>query len=419
MASGLPARMRTPNGEERALTFVWTLAEIEDNLGPERTPTCSPRPMRCLGQRATGKGGRSCRQVRSDGTSSPGIWARPSTEGQRTCAGAPCRRLLAIDAPGARSRHATTRRSRRWDGLMLAAFADAATSLRGRTRSRRNAALGAKLARDAPRRPPTRLLDAFRTPGWPARPVVEGWSRQSERRARGLRALRRGAARPVRGDVRRALVHRCAGAQRSRSWPISADPAGGFFDTSDQHETLVTRPRADLQDNAPALRERDGRHPCCSISARSPARLDTATRPNGRSDRSARSSTATRWRSASGSSPSSSHWHWSRDRDRGTPRRPRDPIVGDRPGWIPPNQVIALAPAAAPRRHDRVAARTAPDRRSRDRRRLPGSPDDRAGRTRGSTGRARHRLIKDWLISLPIRTARSTLRLAIRLVHRR
>ena len=82
-----------------------------------------------------------------------------------------------------------------------------------------------------------------------AAPIVEGRPGRRDGRPGGLHPPRGRPAGPLRGDLRRALVH--DGARRLMDQVLAhfADPAGGFFDTSDEHERLVTRPK-DVQDNA-------------------------------------------------------------------------------------------------------------------------------------------------------------------------
>ena len=124
-----------------------------------------------------------------------------------------------------------------WNGLMLAAFAEAARAL-GRDDYRRAAERNAAFVLDQLRAPDGRLLRTWK----------DG-ARQAQRLPRGLRRLRRRPARALPDDLRRALVRGGARARRPRSSTHFAAPDGGFFDTSDDHETLVVRPRSE-QDNA-------------------------------------------------------------------------------------------------------------------------------------------------------------------------
>ena len=122
-----------------------------------------------------------------------------------------------------------------WNGLAIAAFADAGRLLG----DERYVAAAARAAEAI-------VVDCRRRRA--ARPVVEGGPGGRARRARGLNAPRRRPARALRGDVRRALDHDPR-ALMDRVLARFEDPAGGFFDTADDHERLVTRPK-DLQDNA-------------------------------------------------------------------------------------------------------------------------------------------------------------------------
>jgi uncharacterized protein YyaL (SSP411 family) len=122
-----------------------------------------------------------------------------------------------------------------WNGLMIAAFADAGAAL-DRPDWLRTAELAADLL--------LRLRDAdgrLRRSWKDGRALHSGVLEDYANLAEGLLALYEatfderwfGAARDLAEQI---LVH-------------FADPAGGFFDTADDHEALITRPK-DLQDNA-------------------------------------------------------------------------------------------------------------------------------------------------------------------------
>lgn len=127
-----------------------------------------------------------------------------------------------------------------WNGLMLAAFAEAA----------RDASLGERAAvyRAAAERNADFILSELRT--------ADGRLRRTwkDGRAR-LNAYLEDYAAVIEGLLelyQTTFDERWFSAARELAGVMLqhfVDPAGGFFDTSDDHETLVTRPK-DLQDNA-------------------------------------------------------------------------------------------------------------------------------------------------------------------------
>ena len=134
-----------------------------------------------------------------------------------------------------------------WNGLAIAALADAA-----RLRSFGDpapTATAAGIAAAAGPWPTRSLRRAARRADGRLRRSWKDGRATADGRARGLRAPRRGAAGAVRGDVRRALVRDGASRLADAILERFADPAGGFFDTADDHERLIARPK-DIQDNA-------------------------------------------------------------------------------------------------------------------------------------------------------------------------
>ena len=82
--------------------------------------------------------------------------------------------------------------------------------------------------------------------------LLEGRAGEAQRLPGGLRLLRRRPAGPLRGDVRSALVRRRREAWRRPSLDQFADEeAGGFFDTSADHESLAHPPEGPVRQRHP------------------------------------------------------------------------------------------------------------------------------------------------------------------------
>ena len=123
-----------------------------------------------------------------------------------------------------------------WNGLMLATLADAARVLD--RADYRDMAVGAgEFALRELRRPDGRLWRTWRD----GRAKLNGYLEDYAYLASGLVELYQTTFDPRWFTAARELADAMLG--------HFADPAGGFFDTSDDHETLITRPK-DVQDNA-------------------------------------------------------------------------------------------------------------------------------------------------------------------------
>ncbi|MCC7361677.1 MAG: thioredoxin domain-containing protein [Anaerolineales bacterium] len=123
-----------------------------------------------------------------------------------------------------------------WNGLMLAALAEAGRVL-DRADYRQAAVANANFALTVLRRADGRLYRSWRNGAAKLNAYLEDYANLAE----GLLALYETTFDPAYYTTVEALL--------ASALDHFADPRGGFFDTSDDHETLVTRPK-DIQDNA-------------------------------------------------------------------------------------------------------------------------------------------------------------------------
>jgi hypothetical protein len=222
-------------------TFVWTLEEIRETLGDEDARLVAA----AYGVRPSGnwEGRTILSRVRSDGEVAE-MEGRPTSEVTRRLAGARERLLARRTARPQPARDDKVLAA--WNGLMLGAFADAIVVL-DRTEDPDLAATG-RAYRAVATRAADALLTRLRRPdgrlgrSWKdGRLTGEGVLEDCADLADGLLAL--------------------YAATRDERWFVAArelaevilerfvDPTGGFFDTADDHEALIARPK-DLQDNA-------------------------------------------------------------------------------------------------------------------------------------------------------------------------
>jgi uncharacterized protein YyaL (SSP411 family) len=228
------------DGEEGG-TFVWTADEVRSVLGPDAAPLFLA--VYDVTDGGNWEGRTILRRVRSD-------------DEMATMAGTPAADVAARLASAratllaARSRRPQPARDDKilagWNGLALAALADATGALAGsdepadRDAGRRYRSLAetaADLLLDRLRLPDGRLRRSWKD----GRASADGVLEDHACLADGLLALYEATF-----DERWFVAARGLADTMLERF---ADPAGGFFDTSDRHETLVSRPK-DLQDNA-------------------------------------------------------------------------------------------------------------------------------------------------------------------------
>ena len=235
-------------------TFVWTADEIRRGLGPDAALVFGAAYD--VTDAGNWEGRTILRRVRADDELADAARSTPAEVADRL---ATARGRCSSGAPHGPSRPATTRRWR------------PGTAWRSRPsptpRRPRGAGAGpdgerataiARLATGAAER----LLAALRRPGRPARPDR---GRTAGRPARACSRTTRYLADGLLALYEATFDERWFVAARELADAILerfADPAGGFFDTADDHEALVARPK-DLQDNALAVGQRHGHHASC------------------------------------------------------------------------------------------------------------------------------------------------------------
>ena len=206
------------DGAEGA-TYVWTAAEVAEVLGADAPLFAEAYDVT---ERGNWEGRTILRRVRHDDGPEPRLReARRRLLARRGERPQPARDGKVIAA---------------WNGLMLAALAEAAAAL-GRDEYRAAAARAAAFLLDALRGPDGRLRRSWKDGRATAAAVLEDHANLAE----GLLSLY-GATFDERWFV----------ASRELCETILArftDPAGGWFDTADDHEALIARPKG-LQDNA-------------------------------------------------------------------------------------------------------------------------------------------------------------------------
>ncbi len=230
-------------------------------------------------------GGRPGRRPR------PGRTWRPDRRRRRRATGRRTHRLL--ERRGLRPQPGRDDKAlAAWNGLAIAAFAEASAALDGI-----DPATAARY-RDAARAAAATIVEGLVAPDGVPRPVLEGRPRGGHGRARGLHASRRRPPGPLRGDLRRTLV-------RHRAWPRG--PRAGPFHRSRWRLLRHRRRRTSAWSPAPRTSRttpsrRATRWPpwACSACTPGPARAPIARPRNVPCARSFRSWPGTRRASHSG-----------------------------------------------------------------------------------------------------------------------
>ena len=246
------------------LTFTWTAAEIREVLGADAAPFLAAYGVTDLGN---WEGTTILSRVWPDAHTPP-----PSRADAAFEAGLAASRARLLERRATRPQPARDDKAlAAWNGLAIAAFADAGRLL-GRCRPHGR---GRARGRGDHRRPPRRRRLA--------RPVVEGRPGHRPGRPRGLRPSRRRPAGAVRGHVRRALVHDGPGADGPGPGAVRR-PGRRLL----RHGRRPRAARGAAEGRAGQrgpLRERDGDARCCCGSRRGPARAAIATPRSARCGR--------------------------------------------------------------------------------------------------------------------------------------
>ena len=245
------------DGEEGA-TFVWSAAEIREVLGADAALFAAAYGVTDDGN---WEGHTILSRIRDDASWGSGSG---SSRGGGRAAGRGAAALL--ERRAARPQPARDDKVlAAWNGLAIGALADAARAL-GAARTRRRWTRRRPATATRPWRRPTgsrpRLLGAdgrLRRSWKDGRATADGVLEDYANLAEGLLALYEAT-----GDERWfAAAVGLADVILARF----ADPAGGFFDTADDGEPLVVRPKGTRGQRRP-LRRRDGDAPSCCASPR-------------------------------------------------------------------------------------------------------------------------------------------------------